>query len=136
MKLFAYAKAKMQISFAETTKLFSAFVFATLIVHSLYFLNPKFQASSYLLWLHSPICIGPCQKPLRPVFSQQGSYFIAEELEVAGSSVGHNIAKWLKCCFHLCNESYSWSTECWDNVIGYGSEESVLLDRYVYHLFY
>ena len=29
------------------------------IVQSLYFLNPKFQASSHFLWLHSPVCVGP-----------------------------------------------------------------------------
>ena len=32
-----------------TAKLISVFVFATWIVQSLYFLNPKFQASSHLL---------------------------------------------------------------------------------------
>ena len=48
---FAYAKTKTQISFAVTVKLISAFVFATRIVQSLYFLNTKFQASSHLLWL-------------------------------------------------------------------------------------
>ena len=26
---------------------------------SLYYLNPKFQASSHLLWLYSPVCVGP-----------------------------------------------------------------------------
>ena len=41
-RLFAYAKTKTQISFAVTAKLISAFVFATLIVQSLYFLDPKF----------------------------------------------------------------------------------------------
>ena len=46
---FAYAKTKTQIRFAVTAKLISAFVFATQIVQSLYFLNPKFQASSHLL---------------------------------------------------------------------------------------
>ena len=45
------------ISFAVTAKLISAFVFATRTVLSLYFLNPKFQASSYLLWLYSPVCV-------------------------------------------------------------------------------
>ena len=39
---------------AVTAKLISAFVFATPIVQSLYFLIPKFQASSHLLWLYSP----------------------------------------------------------------------------------
>ena len=29
----------------------------------LYFLNPKFQASSLLLCLHSPVCVRPVRKP-------------------------------------------------------------------------
>ena len=48
-RFFAYAKTKMQISFTVTAKLISAFVFATRIVQSLYFLNPKFQVSSHSL---------------------------------------------------------------------------------------
>ena len=66
-------KTKTQISFAVTPKLISAFVFATWLVQFLYFLNTKFQAFSYLLWLHSPVCVGPGRKPRRPVFSQRGS---------------------------------------------------------------
>ena len=62
-RLFAYAKTKAQISFAVTTKLISAFVFAARIVQSLYFLNAKFQASSHFLWLYSPVCVGPGRKP-------------------------------------------------------------------------
>ena len=73
MKKSAYAKTKTQISFAVTAKLISAFVFATRIVHSLYFLKPKFQASSRLLQLYSLVCVGPGRKPRRPVFSQRGS---------------------------------------------------------------
>ena len=38
-----------------------------------YFLNSKFQASSHLLWLYNPVCVGPGRKPRRPVFSQRGS---------------------------------------------------------------
>ena len=34
-----------------------------------YFLNPKFQAFSHLLWLYRPVCVGPGRKPRRPVFS-------------------------------------------------------------------
>ena len=71
--VFAYAKTKTQISFAVTAKLISAFVFATWIVQSLFYLNPKFQASSHLLWLYSPLCVGPGRKPRRPVFSERGS---------------------------------------------------------------
>ena len=40
---FAHAKAKTQISFAQRL------CFHYTIVRSLYFLNPKFQASSHLL---------------------------------------------------------------------------------------
>ena len=41
----------------------SAFVFATQIVQSLYFLKLKFQASSHLLYLYSLVCVGPGRKP-------------------------------------------------------------------------
>ena len=64
----AYAKTKTQISFVVTAKLISAFVLATRIVQSLYFLNPKFQASSYLLWLYSPNCVTPKTGFLRTRF--------------------------------------------------------------------
>ena len=73
-RLFAYAKKKTQISFAVTAKLISAFVFATRIVQSLFYLNTKFQASSHLLWLYSLVCVRPGQKPRRPVFSERGSF--------------------------------------------------------------
>ena len=50
-----YVKTKAQI-------MISAFVFATHRVQSLSFLNPKFQASSHLLWLYSPVCVRPGRK--------------------------------------------------------------------------
>ena len=56
-----------------TAQLISAFAFATQIVQFLYFLNPNFQASTHLVWLHSPVCVGPARKPRRPVFSHRGS---------------------------------------------------------------
>ena len=58
-----------------TAKLISAFVFAIQIVQSLFYLNLKFQASSYLLWLYSPVCVGPGRKPRRPV-SQNEAHMI------------------------------------------------------------
>ena len=70
---FAYAKTKAQISFAVTAKLISAFVFATRIVQFLFYLNPKFQASSSFLSLYRSVCVGPGRKPRRPVFSRRGS---------------------------------------------------------------
>ena len=56
-----------------TAKLISAFVFATRIVQSLYSLNPKFQASSHLLWLYGLLCVGPGRIP-HPVFSQRDRF--------------------------------------------------------------
>ena len=66
----------MQISVAVTAKLISAFVFDTRIIQSLYFPNPKFKASSHLLWLYSPVCVGPGHKLRRPIFSQRGSNYM------------------------------------------------------------
>ena len=55
----AYAKTKTQISFeADHT-----FVFATPIVHFLFFLNLKFQASSHLLCMYRPVCVSHVRKP-------------------------------------------------------------------------
>ena len=48
---------------AVTAKLISAFVFATRIVQFLFYLNPKFQASSSFLCLYWPVCVGPVRKP-------------------------------------------------------------------------
>ena len=70
---FAYAKIKTQISCTVTAQLISAFFFAVRIARSLYYLNPKFQASSHLLWLYRPVCVGTGRKPQRQVFSQRGS---------------------------------------------------------------
>ena len=69
---FCTCETKTQMSFAVTAKLISVFVFATRIVQSLYFLNPRFQASNHLLWLYRPVCVGPGPKPRRLVFSQRG----------------------------------------------------------------
>ena len=46
------------------------------IVQPLYYLNRKYQASSHLMWLYSPVCVGPGRKPRRPVFSQRGSFVL------------------------------------------------------------
>ena len=57
-----YVKTKTQINFAVTPKLMDTFF----LLNSLQppnFLNPKFQASSHLLLLYSPVCVGPGGKP-------------------------------------------------------------------------
>ena len=38
------------------------------IVHSFYFLNPKFHVTRNFLWLHSRFCVGPGWKPRRQFF--------------------------------------------------------------------
>ena len=40
-----------------------AFVFASRIVHFLFYLNPEFQASSSFLCLYRSVCVGPVRKP-------------------------------------------------------------------------
>ena len=57
-----YAKTKTQISLALTAKLNSAFVFASRIVQFLFYLNPKFEASSHCLKLHRQVCVRPGRK--------------------------------------------------------------------------
>ena len=54
---------KVQISHAVTAQLINPFVFTTKIVQFTYFINPKFQAYSHLLWLYSLVCVGPCRTP-------------------------------------------------------------------------
>ena len=71
---FAFAKTKTQISCAVTAQMISAFVFATWIVQYLFFLNPKFPVSSHLLWLYSPVCVGPGRKP-QDRFSHNEAHF-------------------------------------------------------------
>ena len=62
-QLFAYAKTKRQISFAVTW-----------IVRYHFFCHTNYQASSHLLYMHSPVSVGPAWKLWRPVFSEQGSF--------------------------------------------------------------
>ena len=45
------------------------------IAQSLFFLNPKFEPSSHLLWLHSPVCVEPGRKLWRQVFSCHSSNY-------------------------------------------------------------
>ena len=71
-KQSVYAKTKAQISCAVTAQWISAFVFAERIAQSFFFfLNPKFQASNFALWLYSLVCVGPKTKLL--VSSCEGS---------------------------------------------------------------
>ena len=97
-------KTKTQISFAVTAKLIRAFVFATRIVQSLYFLNPKFQASSYLLLLYSLVCVGPGRKPRRPVFSERGSFvYLDDSLSRQVKELSCKLSNQLNVLYHFRN---------------------------------
>ena len=52
----------------------SEFIFATRILQFPFFLNPKFQASSFLLRPYRSICVEPGRKPRSPGFSRRGLY--------------------------------------------------------------
>ena len=67
-------------------------VFATRIVQSIFYLNPKFQASSHLLWVYSLVCVRPGRKSRRPVFSQRGSMYGAD-MEVGLHFYGDLVVK-------------------------------------------
>ena len=58
----------------KTNKLIRAFVFATRIVQFLFYLNPKFQASSSFLCLYRSVCVGPVRKP-HCLFSHETAHF-------------------------------------------------------------
>ena len=66
---FYICKNKGADQLQGTVQLINAFVFGTQRVQSLYFLNPKFQASSHLQWLDSQVCVEPGWKTKRQVFS-------------------------------------------------------------------
>ena len=102
---------------AVTAQLISAFVFATRVVQFLFFLNPKFQACSHLLWLHRLVCVRPGWKPRRPVFSRCSSFdshhrknFLARS-DPIWAIEPHDMARGLKFCkkkggglYYLCRE--------------------------------
>ena len=73
-KVFSHLVLNWAASWENRTfaQLISAFVFATQLIQSLFFLNPKFQVSGQLQWLPSSVCAGPGRKPWRPVFSERG----------------------------------------------------------------
>ena len=80
---FNMQKQRRRSASRVTAKLISAFVFATRIVQSLFFLNPKFQASSHLLWLYSPVCAEPLVGNPEERFSQNEAHFILRSPGVA-----------------------------------------------------
>ena len=82
-RLFAYAKTKTQISGNREADQRLCFRYTDSTILS--YLNPKFQASSHLQWLYSLVCVGPGRKPRRPVFSERGSFYDLEVLQLTKS---------------------------------------------------
>ena len=63
---------KMETSIFQTLNgQWAPLFFATHVVQ-FFFLNPKFHASSFILSLHSPVCVRPGMKPRISIFSEQG----------------------------------------------------------------
>ena len=98
-----YAKTKVQISFAVTVKLISAFVFTTRIVQFLYFVNPEFPASSHLLFLYSSVCVRPVRKPRRLAFSHPGSY---HSKECTYTFERQNALRMIQCIYSNYNDNF------------------------------
>ena len=55
----------------------SAFVFTTLIVQFLFYLNLKFQASSFFLYSYSPVYVGPVSDLVGFPISHEIAHFLA-----------------------------------------------------------
>ena len=64
-----------------SAKLISAFVFAKGIVQFLFYLNPKFQASSSFLCLYGLVCVGPVRKP-HCWFSHEAAHILLCDLHL------------------------------------------------------
>ena len=84
--------------FCIYAQLISAFVFPTYIEQSRFYLNPKFQVSSHLLWLFRPVCVGPGRNSRRLVFPQRGSYGHGRPLGYVTKTINTN-------CFLLPKEA-------------------------------
>ena len=65
LQVFTYSKTRAQISCARTADQRHCFRYKDSTN------NPNFQTSSHLLWLYSPVCVGPGQKFRRQIFSRQ-----------------------------------------------------------------
>ena len=91
--LYYVAKTKV------IAQLISAFGFATQKIQSLFFQNPKlkFQVPSHLMWLYSPVCVGPAREPRRQVFSQRSSVVFCLRISVSFAWNGTSTGKVLLC---------------------------------------
>ena len=75
------------------------------IVQSLYFLNMKFQASSYLVWLYSLVCVGPGPNEAHIMLKFK---FLVNKSYFAFSSARRYIYE----IVDFQNLSWAWGTDC------------------------
>ena len=90
---------------AVTAKLISAFVFATRIVQSLYFLSTKFHASSCLLLLCSPVLTW--SKTTLFVFPRGGSNIVYCDFFDRATNEYPQSTFWTKNRYVLANPSFT-----------------------------
>ena len=80
-----YVKPKVQISCAGNRATDQRLCFLC-IVQFIYFFNPKFQASSHLLWLYSPVCVGPGGKTPKTGFLMTQIFYFSDQRTLSGLS--------------------------------------------------
>ena len=76
MKTVSYEKLLFKVAdrLCVIEQLISTFVFTPEIVQFLFYLNPKFQASGFLLCMYKQVCVRPGEELLRLFFSCCGSF--------------------------------------------------------------
>ena len=97
-------ETKTHISFAVTAKLISAFVFATRMVQFLFYLNPKFEASSSLLCFYWPVCVGSVRKP-HCWFSNEAAQINRPHFRCLSYNIRLIVASPFQCILHQENMS-------------------------------
>ena len=78
---FCMCKIKDPDQFCGSWQADQHLYFRSRILKSLYFLNPKFQASTSLLWLYSPVCVGHVKNP-KDLFSRVTAHVTMEEVRL------------------------------------------------------
>ena len=79
-------KTKAQISCTVIIQLINAFVFTSYSAIFLFLKNPKFQDSSYLLWLYNPVCVRLDRNPTDR-FSNDVALYNYSSVEVAAEEI-------------------------------------------------
>ena len=103
---FRLCKNKDTVQLAVSAQLISIFVFAvSWIVQLLLNLYPKFQDSSFLLWVYRTVCVRPGWKSQR-LFSHVTAHMKSDKTNLIAISfwlyIGHSKSNAI-CSIYLCN---------------------------------